>query len=247
MLTASGNDPALTRTGDTESRARVFGSPLGEAESWEDEREHLRRAYRIGRLPEIVASPFIHAPVDLLEPYDVYLVSELAETDLHCVLRGGPLDADDLAALEERLRAALDVLPQLRLVYSDLLEDNVLRVDGEWKLGDLGGVVGFGEPIVSIQVDEAYRRGGAALHAPAALRHLAGAHKDRARDSRAGLSRGSSMCRCAAPELLEPGEHRAGAPTPDSAYVSPKMSCGHAVRPLQLRDRVSAIRFDSAT
>jgi hypothetical protein len=55
----------------------------------------------------------------------------------------------------------------LRLVHSDLREDQVLRVGGEWKLGDLGGVVSFGEPMVSIQRDEEYRLAGAALNDPA--------------------------------------------------------------------------------
>lgn len=153
---------------DDEGQRYWMQRAIGGSDSWEEEREHLRRAFRIGRLPEVVASPFIHGAVDLIEQFDVYLVSELAETDLRRALLNGPLDPDDLAALVERLRAALDVLHRLRLVHSDLREDNVLRVDGEWKLGDLGGVVGFGEPIVSIQVDEAYRLGGAALNAPAA-------------------------------------------------------------------------------
>ena len=43
----------------------------------------------------------------------------------------------------------------------------MLRVKGEWKLGDLGGVVGFGEPIVSLQRDVAYRRQGAEFDAAA--------------------------------------------------------------------------------
>ena len=80
----------------------------------------------------------------------------------------GPLDPDELALLEERLRGALGVLHGLRLVHSDVREGNVLRVKGEWKLGDLGGVVGFGERIVALQRDLAYRRDGAEFDAPAA-------------------------------------------------------------------------------
>jgi serine/threonine protein kinase len=109
---------------------------------WEADGESLRRAYRVCRLPEVAASPFVHAPVDLIEAFNVYLVSELAETDLGRVLRGGPLDPDELAVLGERLRGALDVLHGLRLVHSDLREDNVFRVGGDWKLGDPGAVVG---------------------------------------------------------------------------------------------------------
>jgi len=141
---------------------------LGGSDVWEADCESLRRAYRVGRLPEVAASPFVHAPVDLIEAFNVYLVSELAETDLGRVLRGGPLDPDELAVLGERLRGALDVLHGLRLVHSDLREDSVFRVGGEWKLGDLGGIVGFDEPIVAVQVGGEHRLGGAMLGAPAA-------------------------------------------------------------------------------
>lgn len=136
-------------------------------DEWEAEREHLRQAHRIGQLPEVAASPLIHAPVDLIDGFDVYLVSDLADTDLQRVLRDGPLNEDEAGGLERRLRAALEVLHGLGLVHSDLREDNVLRVGGAWKLGDLGGVVRRGDPIVCLQLDEAYHRGGAALGAPA--------------------------------------------------------------------------------
>lgn len=140
---------------------------LGESDAWEPERDGLRRAYRIGQMPEIASSPYIHTAVDLIESFDVYLVSKLGETDLGRVLRDGPVDSDELERIEERLRAALAVLHKLRLVHSDVREDNVLRVAGQWKLGDLGGAVGFDEPIISLQRDKAYRRDGAALGAPA--------------------------------------------------------------------------------
>jgi hypothetical protein len=46
-------------------------------------------------------------------------------------------------------------------------EDNVLSLGGEWKLSDLGGVVGRGSPIIVLQRDREYVRPGAALGEPA--------------------------------------------------------------------------------
>lgn len=136
---------------------------------YEPEREHLRRAWRAAQFPEVAESPYVHAPVDFLEPYDLYLVQELAEADLEQTLRDeGPLDADALEDLGRRLRAGLAVFHGLGLVHSDVREGNVLRVRGQWVLGDLGGVVHCGDPTMSIQDDHAYRLGDAALGRPAA-------------------------------------------------------------------------------
>jgi hypothetical protein len=45
-------------------------------------RDHLRRAYEVGRLPTVAACPFIATPVDLIDVSDTYLVSKFAETTL---------------------------------------------------------------------------------------------------------------------------------------------------------------------
>jgi hypothetical protein len=50
-------------------------------------------------------------------------------------------------------------------------EDNVLRVNGEWKLGDLGGVIAVDNPVVANQIDPAYRPSGVKLGDPAAPTH----------------------------------------------------------------------------
>ena len=80
---------------------------VGGSEVWKAAREHLCRAYEIGRKPEVASSTFIHAPVDLIEASNVYLMSELAETDLSRELRDGPLGKKGAVLLEQRLRAAL--------------------------------------------------------------------------------------------------------------------------------------------
>jgi serine/threonine protein kinase len=129
------------------------------------DREHLRRAYRIGRIEAVAACAHIHALIDLIDGYDVWTISECAETVLDHELRGGPLETDEVDQLELALTSALHVLHGEGLVHCDVREDNVLRFDGSWKLGDLGGVVRRYEPIEAIQKDPEYRRSGAELGA----------------------------------------------------------------------------------
>jgi serine/threonine protein kinase len=83
------------------------------------------------------------------------------------VLRQGSLPEDEISTLADRLRRALGVLHGLRLVHSDVREDNVLRVDGAWKLADFGGVVEEGSPIVALQKPPEYVRPGAGMGLPA--------------------------------------------------------------------------------
>lgn len=149
--------------GSEQHRVWVQRAIGGDDEGWEIDREHLRRAYRVGQLDAVSACSYIAAPIDLIDnAWDVFLVSDCAETALDRVLRDGPLTASQADALEVALRGALDVLHGLGLVHSDVREDNVLRFDKGWKLADLGGVVDEGEPIHALQKDAAYRRPGAA-------------------------------------------------------------------------------------
>lgn len=77
-----------------------------------------------------------------------------------------PLKASEVAELERRLRAALEVLHGLDLVHSDVREDNVLLHGDGWKLADLGGVVPKRCPVVAIQSEAEYVLPGAAIGAP---------------------------------------------------------------------------------
>jgi serine/threonine protein kinase len=119
------------------------------------------------RLPIPANRRYLHAPLDLVDGFNVYLISALAETSLDRALRQGPLLEHEIATLADRLRRALGVLHGLRLVHSDVREDNVLRVDGAWKLADLGGVVEEGAPIVALQKSPEYVRPGAGMGLPA--------------------------------------------------------------------------------
>src|SRR6188508_646704 len=69
-------------------------------EEWEDDQKHVRQAYKVGRLPAVEECPFILSPLDLVEGFDVWLVSPLAQTSLHEVLLQRPLRASEVAELE---------------------------------------------------------------------------------------------------------------------------------------------------
>jgi hypothetical protein len=138
-------------------------------DDWADDQEHLRRAFSVAQRSEIASCPFIHAPIDLIESFDVYLISSIAKETLAHALRLRTLDVTELAALERALRGGLALLHDLDLVHSDVREDNVFLVEGDWKLGDLGAVVRANDPIVSIQREPCYRPAGAQLGASAAV------------------------------------------------------------------------------
>ena len=146
---------------------RVWVQRLIHGEEWEDDRAHLRRAYELATEPDIAASPHILRVLDLIHEWDTYLVSEFAETTLDKVLHNRSLALDEAKAVEDALLAALGVLHEAGLVHSDVREDNVFRVEGMWKLGDLGGVVKVEAPIVALQKEREYVPDGIQLGSPA--------------------------------------------------------------------------------
>ena len=154
--------------GDDGRRMWVQRAMGGGDEDWERDREHLRRAYRIGQIGAVAACPNIAAPVDLIDPgFDVLIVSEVADTVLDHELRRCALTPTEADELERALTRALEVLHGEGLVHCDVREDNVLRFGDTWTLADLGGVVEHYAPIEAIQKEAAYRRHGARLGAPA--------------------------------------------------------------------------------
>lgn len=135
---------------------RVWVQLLIHGEDWDDDREHLRRAYELAQRSEISGCPHILQVLDLIDDFNTYLVSEAAQTTLDVVLRDGPLERGELYELETALQGALDVLHGEGLVHCDVREDNIFRVGDRWKLGDLGGAVEVGAPIVALPKDREY-------------------------------------------------------------------------------------------
>jgi serine/threonine protein kinase len=125
-------------------------------EDWDDDRKHLRRAHELAQRPEISGCAYILRVLDLIDDFNTYLISEAAQTTLDAVLRDGPLESSELHEVEVALRGAIDVLHRLGLVHCDVREDNIFRVSDRWKLGDLGGAVEVGSPIVALPKDREY-------------------------------------------------------------------------------------------
>lgn len=176
--------PFLGHAEDDEDHV-VWVQRLIHGEEWDDDREHMRRAFEIGQLADISACGVIATPIDYADSWDTYLVHELAETDLARKLSEGRVSADDADEVEANVREALRVLHRFGLVHCDVREDNILRVGGEWRLGDLGGVVEADAPMTAVQRDREYVPAGVGIGGPAAtkndtfalevvLRHLRG-------------------------------------------------------------------------
>jgi hypothetical protein len=69
--------------------------------------------------------------VDQYEPHTLHLDHQ----------RRAPLPLDEVLTIAEHLLAALELLHQHGLVHCDVKPENVLRVGGDWRLGDVGILV----------------------------------------------------------------------------------------------------------
>lgn len=146
----------------------VWVQRLIHGEEWDDDREHMRRAFEIGQIDGIRECGVIAAPIDYADSWDTYLVHELAETDLGRHLREGKVSSNDADEVEANVREALSVLHGLGLVHCDVREDNILQIGGKWQLGDLGGVVATGAAMTAVQKDREYVPAGVGIGSPAA-------------------------------------------------------------------------------
>lgn len=159
--------PFLGHAEGDESHA-VWVQRLIHGEEWDDDREHMRRAFEIGQIDSIRECGVIAAPIDYADSWDTYLVHELAETDLARHLREGKVSSTDADNVDANVREALRVLHGLGLVHCDVREDNILRIAGAWKLGDLGGVVAAGAAMTAVQKDREYVPASVGIGSPAA-------------------------------------------------------------------------------
>lgn len=171
---APGKEATLSRRttayfgwGADDESFRVFAQRLIHGEEWQADRDHMRHAFDIAQIPEVTACPFIAGAIDYADPYDTYLIHHLADAVLDERLREGPLAPNEAGEIAHNLRTALDVFHGLGLVHGDVREDNVLLLDGVWKLGDLGSVLGFGEPIELLSRNREYVPDGVDFGSPA--------------------------------------------------------------------------------
>lgn len=115
---------------------------------WEDELERLRNAVAIARLPEIAAAPTIRQLLDIKEveptagefggPGYLFAIWESADVSLDEFLHDPDENSNETAnKVRVNVGAALDVLHGIGLIHLDVAPNNILRVDGIWKLADL--------------------------------------------------------------------------------------------------------------
>ena len=126
-------------------------------------------AVDIARRPEIGKSPYIRRLLDTHESdYSVRGVWEWADRTLLEEL-GGPVDLDDglAEAVGANVGSALDTLHAIGLIHCDVAPNNILRVDGIWKLADLDNCVDEDDAVTGLPVAP-YMPEGAHIGMPAA-------------------------------------------------------------------------------
>jgi serine/threonine protein kinase len=153
---------------------RVFVQRVAGGDLFDDDREHLRRAMRIARLPKIGSCPFVLRAIDVAEPWDSFFFFELAEGSLQELGHRG-LTPSEAASLRTTIGEALAATHAAGYVHCDVKPDNILRVDDVWKLADFGGAVPIGEPVDVLPRDKQFVQPGITFgaHASTAIDRFA--------------------------------------------------------------------------
>jgi hypothetical protein len=140
---------------------------------WLDEAERLEAAVLIVSRPEIVAAPTIRQLLDLRvvepdtreffeRPGNLVGIWEWGDISLEEFLVEPDDDRAAVAdAVETNVGAALDALHGIGFVHLDVAPNNILRVDGSWKLADFDSCVERGQPAVRGPI---FVEGGRYLH-----------------------------------------------------------------------------------
>jgi serine/threonine protein kinase len=136
------------RKGQAADGEDVLLHTLRKEEMYADDLARARVAIDIARRPEIRTSPVIVRLVDTSDDeHALTLVWEWAEVALHELLQERAVTASDASGIDANVHAALATLHELNLVHCDVAPNNVLRVGGTWKLGDLDSVRPRGQPL----------------------------------------------------------------------------------------------------
>ncbi len=146
---------------------RVFVKEVdhGDEEGRERAERELAALRRLGRHPGVVC--LLGATVT--PSARSYRVFEWADTTLAELLPDCPASLRPTLAgvLEDELSAALRAVHAAGLVHCDVAPNNVVRVEGRWKLADFDVCVPAGEPTVGQPQPERYRTPGREVGMPA--------------------------------------------------------------------------------
>lgn len=155
------------RKGEGGDGEEVLLHTLTKEEMYADDLARARTAIEVARRPEVRASPAIRQLVDTSEnDYSLTLVWEWADVALHELLRDGTVTDEDASQIVNNVQIALAALHALGLVHCDVAPNNIFRVRGIWKLGDLDSARPQGRPVDRFPL-ERYRHSDAVPGAPA--------------------------------------------------------------------------------
>lgn len=127
-----------------------------------------RRAIEVARLPEVATSEHLRRLLDTAETdYCLTQIWEWADQPLHEHLKAGNLEDDLADAVAANVGAGLETLHRLNLVHCDVAPNNVLRVDGIWRLADFDNCTAVDEPVRALTRLTRYVPQGATIGMPA--------------------------------------------------------------------------------
>jgi hypothetical protein len=110
-----------------------------------------RRAIEVARCAEVADAAELRHLVDTAEDeYALKVIWEWAEMALHEHLRDAGADCDLAEAVGVAVGSGLNALQAAGWVHCDVAPNNVLRVDGRWKLADFDNSVRIGEPVQAL-------------------------------------------------------------------------------------------------
>ncbi|MGZ8693994.1 MAG: hypothetical protein ACXWYS_00995 [Gaiellaceae bacterium] len=141
---------------------------LEKGSRWDDDIIRARCATEIARLPAVAAAATLRRLLDVSDPplvtgefapftyFDT--VWEWGDRSLYEFLQDPDDDPGVVAeAVRRNVAEALDVLHTADLIHCDVAPNNILRVDGVWKLADLDSTVRLAAPVRRHhQVDDYY-------------------------------------------------------------------------------------------
>jgi hypothetical protein len=123
---------------------------------WDEEVARLRVAIGVARMPEIAAAPTIRRLLDVRDqprsasefgpPASLIAVWEWADVSFKALIETEEDLASQFADVKANVTAALEALHGIGIIHLDVAPNNVLRVQGTWKLAGLDSAVERGAP-----------------------------------------------------------------------------------------------------